>query len=193
MSSQCLATTRKVVFWHHTCLILGWSIAPKISWKSHNSHWNIDFSITTYSHFAMVKRNKMRSQCLATVSNIAFSALPKSNFGMVKRKKMTFKCHSTTWIVALSTWKKSHFQLVKKQKMISKCHSTTWIIAFSNSSKWRFGQVNWQKMSSQCLATTKKFAFSFHSSLILGWNWALQTSILRFQPTRILRWPKGLK
>jgi len=109
MSSKWHASPWKSLSRPQPSRILGWSRG----WK-----WvQIAMRALETSHFWLVRRNKMSSQCQATTWIIDYSTSPKSNFGLVKRQKMTFKCHSTTWIVGLSTWKKSHFRLVKKQKM----------------------------------------------------------------------------
>ena len=50
----------------------------------------------TKSHFGLVKRQKMSSQCLATTRQFAFLTSPKSYFGVVNRKKIISLCLETT-------------------------------------------------------------------------------------------------
>ena len=109
----------------------------------------------TKSHFGLVKRQKMSSQCLATTRQFAFLTSPMPLLGWSRGPKINWKSHVSSWNLDFPISNDSHFAMVKRSKMSSKIHGSPWNIAFSISPKSHFGLVNRKKM-----ATTWNIAFS---------------------------------
>ena len=145
--------------------------------RMHSRPWNIAFSTSSKSHFALVDRTKISWECNAGIWNIAFSTTPKSHFGLVKGPKMSsknmlpletslFRPHpscilgwsrgkkwdSSAWWpleTSISDLTKLNFGAVKMEKITFKFHSTTWIVALSTWINSHFRLVKKQKTTSK--------------------------------------------
>ena len=115
---------------------------------------------------------------------------------------MTSKWHSTTWIIASSTSCWSHFGLVKRKKMIlSACnHYKRRFYEFTQEEFWLVHRPKWVQSDMRALETS---LFRFQPSRILGssrrrkWVFSawrpLETPLSRLNQSRIFGLSRGRK
>jgi len=142
--------------------------------------WALETSLpnSPKSHFGLVNRKKIISQCLATSWNISFSTSPNSNFGLVKRQNRTFKFHLTAWLF---------FCPLEKSRIFSWSRSRKWlqrVIRQPESSLFRLhpnlilGKSSCRKCVRSALQPLEKSLYWIHQSYFglvqrakIGWSW----------------------
>ena len=186
MSSNFLATTRKVALLNSIKPLFGLVQRSKIGWKCQEAPWKNAYSIIQVAFLdgqEAVNEFKVTWKLLIhrllDYTLVAFWAgqeeenefpvpgdhlkhcfleLYKLEFWAYQEAENDFKVPFDGLNRLFVDLKKVAFSVDKKQKMISKCHWTTWIIGFYTSSKSHLGLVKRLKMRSQCFATTRKVA-----------------------------------